>query len=149
VTDDYEQFRFNTAVAALMELGNAMQDHLAGGGRRGAEWDEAVSVMIRLLNPMAPHMAEELWERTGGVSLCADAPWPAYDPTVAAELEVTLVVQVAGRVRDRLRVPAGLDEPAAVDRALASAAVQRALGGEDHRPARVIYVPDKLVNLVP
>jgi leucyl-tRNA synthetase len=149
VTEDYEQFRFNTAVAALMELGNAMQDHLAGGGERGAEWDEAVSVLIRLLNPMAPHIAEELWERRGGQGLCADAPWPAYDPAVAAEREVTLVVQVAGRVRDRLRVPAGLDEAIAVERALASVAVQRALGGDDRRPARVVYVPDRLVNLVP
>jgi leucyl-tRNA synthetase len=149
VTDDYERFHFNTAVAALMELGNAMQDHLAGGGTRGAEWDEAVSVLIRLLNPMAPHLAEELWEQTGGEGLCADAPWPSYDPEVAAEREVTLVVQVGGKVRDRLRVPAGLDQPAAVQRALASAAVQRALGGEDRPPARVVYVRDKLVNLVP
>jgi leucyl-tRNA synthetase len=149
VTEDYESFHFNTAVSALMELANAMQDHLAGGGERGAEWDEAVSVLVRLLNPMAPHIAEELWERRGGQGLCADAPWPAYDPAVAAEREVTLVVQVGGRVRDRLRVPAGLDEATAVERAMASAPVQRALGDATGRPARVVYVPDKLVNLVP
>ncbi|HSR23637.1 MAG TPA: leucine--tRNA ligase [Candidatus Eisenbacteria bacterium] len=152
VTDDYEDFRFNTAVAALMELANAMQDHLAGGGARGAEWDEAVGVLIRLLNPMTPHIAEELWERTSrGDGLCVDAPWPAYDAAAAAEQEVTLVVQVGGRVRDRLRVPAGLDEAAATRLALASEAARRALGGGAGaaRPRRVVYVPDRLINLVP
>jgi leucyl-tRNA synthetase len=148
VTEDYESFRFNTAVAALMELANAMQDYLAGGGARGPEWAEAVSAMIRLLNPMAPHIAEELWERTGGQGLCADAQWPDYDAITAAEHEVTLVVQVAGKVRDRLRVPAGLDEPAAIELALASEATRRALGNGD-RPSRVVYVQDKLINLVP
>jgi leucyl-tRNA synthetase len=148
VTDDYEGFRFNTAVAALMELANVMHDHLAGGGRREAEWDEAVSALIRLLYPMAPHVGEELWERIGGTGLCADARWPEWDPAAAAEHEVTLVVQVAGKVRDRLRVPAGLDEMAATDRALASEAARRALGNGG-RPSRVVYVRDKLINLVP
>ena len=148
VTEDYESFRFNTAVSALMELGNAMQEHLASGGARGAEWAEAVSAMIRLLNPMAPHIAEELWERTGGQGLCADAPWPAFDATAAAQREVTLVVQVGGKVRDRLQVPAGLDEPAATELALASDSARRALGNGG-RPTRVIYVQDKLINLVP
>ncbi|HKF18273.1 MAG TPA: leucine--tRNA ligase [Candidatus Dormibacteraeota bacterium] len=148
VTEDYESFRFNTAVAALMELANAMHDYLAGGGARGSEWAEAVSAMIRLLNPMAPHVAEELWERTGGQGLCADAAWPDYDAIAAAEHEVTLVVQVAGKVRDRLRVPAGLDEPAATELALTSEAARRALGNGD-RPSRVVYVQDKLINLVP
>jgi leucyl-tRNA synthetase len=148
VTDNYESFRFNTAVAALMELANAMQDHLAAGGERAGEWDEAVSALVRMLNPMAPHIAEELWERTGGAGLVADASWPAYDPAAAAEREVTLVVQVAGRVRDRLRVPAGLDERAAAERALGSEAARRALGPAG-RASRVVYVPDKLINLVP
>src|SRR5215472_3986012 len=148
VTEDYESFRFNTAVSALMELGNAMQEHVAGGGARGAEWSEAVSAMIRLLNPMAPHIAEELWERTGGQGLCADAPWPAFDAKAAAQREVTLVVQVSGKVRDRLRVPAGLDKPAATELALASESARRALGNGG-RPIRVIYVQDKLINLVP
>jgi leucyl-tRNA synthetase len=149
VTDDYEHFRFNTAVAALMELTNGMQDYLAGGGARAAEWDEAVSVLVRLLNPMAPHVGEELWEQIGGGGLCADATWPAYDAAAAAEAEVTLVVQVAGRVRDRLVVPAGLDEAAATERALASVPARRALGGDGRYPRRVVYVPDKLINLVP
>jgi leucyl-tRNA synthetase len=149
VTDDYQGFRFNTAVAALMELSNAMHDYLAGGGERGAEWDEATSALVRLLNPMAPHFAEELWEQVGDGGLCADATWPAYDAAAAVEQEVTLVVQVAGKVRDRLRVPAGLDEAAAIERALASETARRALGDDGKRPRRVVYVPDKLINLVP
>ena len=107
-----------------------------------------VSALVRLLNPMAPHIAEELWERTGGAGLCVDAPWPAYDPAAAADREVTLVVQVAGRVRDHLRVPAGLDQRAATERALESEKARRALGDHE-RPSRVIYVQDKLINLVP
>jgi leucyl-tRNA synthetase len=148
VTADYEHFHFNTAVAALMELANAMQDHLAAEGGRGGEWDEAVSALVRMLNPLAPHIAEELWERTGGVGLCVDAAWPAYEPAVAAERQVTLVVQVAGTVRDRLSVPAGLDQAAATELALASDRVRRALG-DGERPSRVVHVPDRLINLVP
>jgi leucyl-tRNA synthetase len=149
VSEDYEGFRFNTAVAALMELSNAMQDHLARGGNRGGgEWEEAVRSLILLLHPMAPHITEELWERTGGEGLCADASWPEYDADAARDEEVVLVVQVSGRVRDRLQVPAGLDEAAATERALASEPARRALGNGGH-PRRVVYVPDKLINLVP
>ncbi|MGH7902950.1 MAG: leucine--tRNA ligase [Candidatus Dormibacteraceae bacterium] len=154
VTDDYQEFRFNTAVAALMELGNAMQHHLQAGGATDGEWEEAVHALLRLLNPMAPHIAEELWERTGGEGLCADAGWPQYSAAVAAEPEVTLVVQVGGRVRDRVLVPAGVGEGAALEVALKSDKVRRALGagpaGRDGPgPAKVIYVPDRLINLLP
>ncbi|MDQ6773070.1 MAG: leucine--tRNA ligase [Candidatus Dormibacteraeota bacterium] len=148
VTADYDGFRFNTAVSALMELANAMQDHLAAGGARDAAWDGAVRELIRLLHPMAPHVTEELWQRIGEEGLCADAAWPEWDPAAAADREVDLVVQVAGRRRDVLRVPAGLDEAAALRRALASPAVRRALG-ETAEPARVVHVPDRLLNLVP
>ena len=106
-------------------------------------------MLVRLLNPMAPHVAEELWERVGEGGICADAAWPEFDAAAAAEEEVTLVVQVGGKVRDRMRVPAGLDEAAATERALASEATRRALGGDGRPPRRVIYVPDKLINLVP
>jgi leucyl-tRNA synthetase len=148
VTSDYETFHFNTAVAALMELSNAMQRHLAASPALGPPWDEAVDAMIRLLHPMAPHITEELWERRGSPGLCADAPWPELDEEATREPEVTLVVQVAGRVRDRLRVPAGLDRDSALERALASVAARRALGNGGH-PSRVIYQADKLINLVP
>jgi leucyl-tRNA synthetase len=148
VTDDYQGFRFNTAVAALMELTNTCQDYLAAGGALDRSWDDAMEKLILLLNPLAPHLAEELWERRGGVGLCAQAAWPAYDPRLAAEPDVTMVVQVAGRVRDRLRVRAGLSESDALSIALASEKVRATLGG-DGSPSRVVYVPDRLINLVP
>jgi leucyl-tRNA synthetase len=105
-----------------------------------------VRTLVLLLSPMAPHIAEELWERMGEDGLCADATWPGYDAQLAAEPEVTLVVQVQGKVRDRLQVPPGLAEQAALEAALASPKVRAALDGG--RPRRVVYVADKLINLV-
>ena len=147
VTEHYDELRFNTAVAFLMELANAMQDYLRGGGARDASWDEAVRVLVKLLNPLAPHACEEMWERLGESGMLADEAWPAFDAAVAAEPQVTLVVQVAGKLRDRLTVEAGLGEAAAVQAALASEKVGAALNGR--RPSKVVYVPDRLINLVP
>ncbi len=147
VTEDYRTFRFNTAVAELMKFGNALQDHVQGGGEIGAEWSQAVDTLIRLLHPMAPHITEELWERTGHDGLCADAGWPEHDDTQAAEPTVTLVVQVAGKVRDRLQVPAGITEEEALQLALQSDRVGQFLPGG--RARKVVYVPDKILNLVP
>ena len=147
VTHDYTNFRFNTAVAALMELANALEDHLHGGGSRGAVWDDAVRTLVLLLNPMAPHLGEELWERLGGAGLAADASWPVYSESLAVEPMATLVVQVGGKVRDRLDVRPGLTEAEAISLALQSDRVRPFLNGGD--PRRVIYVPDKLINLVP
>src|SRR5487761_79800 len=147
VTEDYEGFHFNTAVAALMELANTLQKFLQGGGRRDDEWRAAVRTLVLLLNPMAPHAGEELWSRIGGEGLAADASWPEYDPALAADADVTLVVQVAGKVRDRLTVPVGLSEDKALAVALASDRVRAAFDGR--KPSKVVYVPDRLINLVP
>ena len=151
VTDDYDDLRFNTAVAYLMELANAMQDYLQAGGARDAGWDAAVRTLVKLLNPLGPHVSEEMWERLGeggpDRGLLADAAWPEFDAAAAAEPQVTLVVQVGGKVRDRLTVAAGLSEDQALASALASERVRAALNGG--RPSKVIFVPDKLINLVP
>ncbi len=146
VTDDYEAFHFNTAVAALMELSNAMHDYLAAGGQRGPEWEEAVRSLTLLLHPMAPHITEEVWSETGE-GLCADAAWPQFDPAAASEAQVDLVVQVSGKRRDVLQVPVELPEAEALGLALASPGVARSLA--DRAPRRVIYVPGRLINLVP
>jgi leucyl-tRNA synthetase len=146
VTDDYAGFHFNTAVAALMELGNALEEYLRGGGARSEAWERAVRTLVLLLNPMAPHLGEELWERLGGEGLAADAAWPLYDEALLVEPMTTLVVQVAGKVRDRLEVPHGLSEREAVELATGSDRVKPFLTGA---PRRVIHVPDKLINLVP
>ena len=147
VTEHYDTLRFNTAVAFLMELANAMQDYLQAGGARDAEWDHTVRVLLKLLNPLAPHVCEEMWSRLGEQGLLADASWPEFDPAVASEPKVVLVVQVAGKLRDRLEVQVGLSEAAATEAALASDKVRHALNG--HRPSKVIYVQDRLINLVP
>ena len=151
VTDDYEDLRFNTAVAYLMELANTMQDYLQGGGVRDEGWDAAVHTLVKLLNPIGPHISEEMWERLGeggpDRGLLADATWPEFDAAVAAEPEVTLVVQVSGKVRDRMAVAAGLSEEQALAIAMASDRVRAALNGS--KPSKVVYVRDKLINLVP
>jgi len=147
VTEHYDELRFNTAVAFLMELANAMQDYLRGGGARDTAWEEAVRTLLKLLNPLAPHACEEMWERLGEQGMLADAPWPVFDPGLAAEPKIVLVVQVAGKLRDRLEVQAGLSEAAAVEAALKSEKVQGALNGG--KPSKVVYVPDRLINLVP
>ncbi len=92
-------------------------------------------------------MCEEMWERLGEKGLIADAPWPRYDASLAAEPKVVLVVQVGGKLRDRLDVEAGLSEEAALRAALASEKVRNALNGG--APSKVIYVQDRLINLVP
>ena len=147
VTEHYDELRFNTAVAFLMELANAMQDYLRGGGARDAAWDGAVHTLVKLLNPLAPHVGEEMWERLGEKGLLADASWPAFEASAAAEPKVVLVVQVSGKLRDRLEVDAGLSEADAVKAALASEKVRAALDGG--RPSKIIYVQDRLINLVP
>jgi len=134
-------------VAALMELGNTLQAYLVAGGRRDSEWGFALRTLVLLLNPMAPHVGEELWARLGGKGLAADAAWPQFDPAAAAEPEVTLVIQVAGKVRDRATVPVGTTEAAALEVAMRSEKVRAALNGRT--PSKVIYVPDRLINLVP
>jgi leucyl-tRNA synthetase len=147
VTDHYDELRFNTAVAALMELANTMQDYLQNGGSRDGAWDSAVRVLVRLLNPLAPHVCEEMWERLGEGGMLADVLWPEFDAAAAAVPEVTLVVQVAGKVRDRLTIPVGTSEEKALEAALASDRVRSAFDGR--RPSKVVYVPDRLINLVP
>jgi leucyl-tRNA synthetase len=147
VTEHFDELRFNTAVAALMELANTMQDYVARGGARNAEWDQVLRTLVKLLNPLAPHIAEEMWERVGERGMLADEAWPVFDAAAAAEPKVTLVVQVDGKLRDRLTVDAGYSEAEALATAQGSEKVRAALNGR--RPSKVIYVQDKLINLVP
>jgi len=105
-----------------------------------------VDALVKLLAPFAPHFAEELWERRGGTGSVHKQPWPSFDAALAAAEEVTLVVQVDGKTRDRLAVPAGLPEAAAKELALASERARRAIG--ERGVERVVVVPDRLVNIV-
>jgi leucyl-tRNA synthetase len=144
-TEDIAHFRFNTMIAALMEMTNGLthsRDALAVD--RNA-WSEAIEALLLMLAPLAPHIAEELWERTGRPYSVHKQSWPQWDEELAREEEVTLVVQVNGRVRDRIQVPAAIDEEHAKQLALASEHVQKHLDGAVQR---VIYVPGRLVNIV-
>ena len=147
VTEHFDELRFNTAVAALMELANAMQSHLQNGGARDATWDSSVRVLVKLLNPLAPHVCEEMWEKLGESGMLADATWPEYDAAAAAVPEVTVVVQVGGKLRDRLTLPVGTPEETVLEAALASDRVRSAFDGR--QPSKVVFVQDRLINLVP
>ncbi len=141
VTDDIERrFVFNTPVAAVMELVNDVSRTPDDPAARFA-----VETAVSLIQPYAPHVAEELWELLGRARLWEE-PWPVADETQLERDTIELVVQVNGKLRDRIEVAAGLPEDELVQRALASERVQAHLNGSE--PRKVIVVPDKLVNVV-
>jgi len=137
---------FNTAVAAVMELMNAVGRHAGDGPQDRAVRQEALDAAVRLLAPITPHIAQTLWEALGGDGLVADAPWPEADPEALKRDEITLAVQVNGKRRAEITVPAGADREAIEAAALADANVQRHLQGKAVR--KVIVVPGRLVNIV-
>ncbi|MCW5854061.1 MAG: leucine--tRNA ligase, partial [Anaerolineae bacterium] len=146
VTADMEGFRFNTAVAELMKLNNDLLRAKEAGLYGTPVWEEAVEAFLLLLAPLAPHLSEELWSRLGKPYSIHQQAWPAFDPAIAAEDEVEIVLQINGKVRARVTVPADADEAALRATALANEQVQKALGGG--QPRKVIVVPGKLVNVV-
>jgi len=145
VSEDIEAFKFNTAIAALMECLNALNTSQQDRGATRT-MQEAVRVYVLLLAPFAPHIAEELWERLGEPYSVHQQAWPTWDQALVGQETVTMIVQVDGRVRDRLIVPADVSEQQARRKALDSPGVQRNLN--DRTIARVVYVPGKLVNIV-
>ena len=146
VSDDMEDFAFNTIISGLMEFTNALQEAKTTAVYGTEAWDEAIETLLLLLAPGCPHLAEELWERTGRPYSVHQQAWPAFDPDLAAEEVITLVVQVNGKVRARLEAPADVTEEAAKAAALADENVQRHLEGREIR--KMIYVPGRLVNIV-
>ena len=146
VTGDFERWSYNTAVAACMEFTNDLYRYVQdGGGPHGKVLGEVLDRLLLVMAPMVPHITAELWERRYGRHIHEEA-WPVADPAKLRAERVTLVIQVNGKVRDRLEVDAAIDESEAVQQALASARVQRHLNGDS--PRRVIARPPKLVNLV-
>ena len=143
VTDDIEALHFNRAVARLYEFANAIG---ATKTDDGAVRREALEHLVRLIGPMMPHLAEELWHRLGHDSLLADQPWPDADMSLLVEDTVTIAVQVRGKLKDTIELAKGTDREVAQETALASAKVQRAIAGKEIR--KVIVVPDRVVNIV-
>jgi leucyl-tRNA synthetase len=146
VSEDLESFSFNTAVAAIMEQRNALQAAQREQNVSRSVWDEAVQNLLLLLAPMAPHITEELWSRHGKPYSIHQQAWPTWDPEIAKEETITLIVQINGRVRDRLSVPAVTPDEELQKAALASDKVKRHLDGKE--PRKVIVVKGKLVNIV-
>jgi len=145
VTEDIRRLHYNTAVAAAMELFNGLS--AAAEGPQAAERPlAAAKTLLQLLAPFAPCITHELWERLGQVGMILDAPWPWYDEPVLEAETVEYVLQVDGRIRDRIRVPAGSGRASVERRALQSAAVRRYTA--DRGVGRVIFVPGRLVNVV-
>ena len=146
VSESIEKFSFNTAVAALMTLRNDLRAALREGGLGADTWSEAVRTLLLLMAPIAPHVTEELWSRLGLPFSIHQQAWPAVDPDLLVGDTITLAVQVNGKRRDEIEVPADADEDAIRQSALASERVQKHLDGRE--PRKVIVVPGRLVNVV-
>jgi leucyl-tRNA synthetase len=164
VTEDIEQFKFNTIIAALMEFNNYLVKAKETAVYGTPAWDEAVDSLLLMLAPEAPHIAEELWQRrhnakatgfaaggfaAGGFAAAASVhrqSWPSFDPGLARADTITLVVQVNGKVRDKIEAPAGITEAAAREMALARPAIQKWLEGVEVR--KVIFASGRLINIV-
>ena len=136
-----EALAFNKAVANIYELANAIEKAPPSASR-----NEAATVMLRLVAPMVPHVAEEAWAAAGNPGLIADAEWPKADPALLVEDEVTIAIQVNGKLRDTIRTPRGAAKEELEALAVGNVAVQRILAGA--APRKVIVVPDRLVNVV-
>ena len=146
VTYDFENFEFNTIVSSLMELLNEMGRAKNAGAFGTEEWNEAADIYLRMLAPVCPHIAEELWERLGKPYSVHTQTWPQVDEEAAKDEMITLIVQVNGKLRDRILVEPGISDEDAKQLALASDAVQQSLEGRQIR--KVIVVPGRLVNIV-
>ena len=155
VTEDLDRFHFNRAVARIRELTNALGtiEAAAGGGAggdtglaAGAVLREGLEAAVRLIGPMAPHLAEELWQALGHAELLVATPWPEADPALTVDEAVTLAVQVNGKLRGTVDLPRDADRAAAEAAALALPAVAKLLDGK--APRKVIVVPNRIVNVV-
>ncbi len=144
--NDLDRFKFNTAIASLMEFSNHLNRVWADASIDSGTWRECVEKFLLMLAPIAPHVTEELWEQTGRQYSIHQQPFPAWDDDLAAEDMITLVVQVNGKVRDRLDVSADIEESTAQEMALASPRVKALTEGKS--VSKAVYVPGRLVNLV-
>jgi leucyl-tRNA synthetase len=146
VSDQLERLHFNKAVALIRELSNRLEALDPDDPAAPALLREGLEALVQLLGPMAPHLTEELWAQLGHDGLLIEAAWPQADPAWLVEDQVTLAVQVNGRLRGTIQLPKGCERAAIEAAALAEPNVARAIGDQALR--RVIVVPDKIVNVV-
>jgi leucyl-tRNA synthetase len=150
VTDDLEKFRFNRGVARIRELTNGLEDIVSLGPAAepgvGAVLREGLEVVTRLIGPMMPHLAEEMWQTLGHATLIADAPWPQADPELARDEQVTVAVQVNGKLRGTVELPRDAASREAEEAALALPQVAKLLDGKP--PRKIVVVPNRIVSVV-
>jgi len=146
VTNDMEKLRFNTMISALMEFTNYLARVKETGEVASPMWKQSIETLLLLLAPTAPHLAEELWQQTGHSYSIHNQSWPAWDEELAKDEEITLVVQVNGKLRDRIAVPASITEEEAKKLAMSRQRVKAYLGAR--AVVNIVYVPGRLINLV-
>ncbi len=146
VTEDAAKFHFHTAIAALMEFQRGLAEALEAGSESPQALREGVRALLQLLHPIAPHLTEEWWHRFGERVFLIETAWPVFDAALATSTDVTLVVQVNGKVRGRLSLARGATESEAVSRARADERIRTWFEGREI--ARTVFVPDRLLNLV-
>jgi len=142
VGEAIEGLQFNKSVAALYEMTSAIEK-----AKPSATRDQAIRTLLLLVAPGAPHLAEEAWAARGGSGMIVDAAWPSFDSALLTDEEVTIAVQVMGKVRDTITVPRGQSEQANVAVAMESSKVRLHIG--DEAPRRIIYVQDRILNIIP
>lgn len=145
VTDDIRRLSFNTAIASLMEYVNELYKLKLEGFSEDV-WGEAIKTLAQLIAPFAPHIADEIWSQLGEQGLIQDAPWPVWDDALITEDKMTIAIQVQGKLRGEIVVDKDLDAEAVKARALAHDNVTKFVGEKE--PAKIIYVPGRLVNIV-
>ena len=146
VSHDFETFEFNTIISALMELLNFMYKAKEKGVGGTPEWEEAVDYYLRMMAPVTPHVAEELWSLLGKPYSIHTQSWPEYDEEAATEDTMTLIIQVNGKLRDRIEIPVGISDEEINELALQSEAIKKHISGKEIR--KIIIVPGRLVNIV-
>jgi leucyl-tRNA synthetase len=146
VTEDISNFRFNTALAALMECNNALVKQQNDPVSRSVAYRRTLETMMQLLAPFAPHITEELWHQTGHTESIHTTTWPAYSEELTQDETFTLVVQVNGKVRERIEVAADISEDEVRKLALSNERVQSFIG--DATVKKIIYIPGRLINIV-
>ena len=145
-TEDLQRFHFNKAVARVREMTNALEGLKADEAGAGFVLREGLEVATRLIGPMMPHLAEEMWQELGYSDLLADTPWPEPDPALAAEETVTLAVQVNGKTRGTIELPKDADQKTVEEAAFQMPTVRAAMGGKS--PRKIILVPNRIFNVV-
>ena len=145
VTDDYRRQSFNTAIAAMMEFVNELYKFKVDGFSKDV-WQDSLKALVQMLAPFAPHMADELWEQLGQEGLVQNASWPVWDDALIVEDVISIAVQVNGKLRGEISVAKDADPEDIKAQALMQDNVAKFVG--EQKPAKIIYVPGRLVSIV-